>query len=345
MALTVLGWNCWRTKQEIIVKLCQEVSVWGGWPRIPSPPPHPSHPITTSPPQPHSQVKQTLGSTNIVLAFRELLMSGNPTEHDAIAFAIHMLSENVQANVLEYFSCRNNELPTVMASVMSAGSDAAKFAAVNALRNLAGNHNNRYGGWLCGVLLGGGCVGGACVCVLGGGHYIKLKTPCGIVLVCCTRSVLHKRVHVRPHIVQSHIMPSHHHLPPTTRSMPIVRALVRLLREGNSRGQEQAAWLMWELAYDPQGGAGGSGGNDPHIVSALVRAEGLVVALAAGLAGVFFCVVWCVWFLKVGVWYVVEGVVFHPHPHPSQTNNSGQQSELQGTHSRVDTCHGISTCK
>lgn len=72
--------------------------------------------------------------------------------------------------------------------------------------------------------------------------------------------------------------------------MPIVRALVRLLREGNARGQEQAAWLLWELAYDPQAGSAGAGGNNPHMVSALSRAEGLVVALAAGLAGV---TAWC----------------------------------------------------
>lgn len=76
---------------------------------------------------------------------------------------------------------------------------------------------------------------------------------------------------------------------PVVTRMPIVRALVRLLREGNARGQEQAAWLLWELAYDPQAGSAGAGGNNPHIVSALSRAEGLVVALAAGLAGTEQC--------------------------------------------------------
>lgn len=81
-----------------------------------------------------------------------------------------------------------------------------------------------------------------------------------------------------------------------------MRALVRLLREGSARGQEQAAWLLWELVYDPQAGSGGAGGNNPHIVSALSRAEGLVVALAAGLAGIggvvgdglLLMAVWCV---------------------------------------------------
>lgn len=144
MALTVLGWNCWRTKQEIIVKLCQEVGEQrcGLSRRV----------LLSLPATVHSrvcttlctQVKQSLGSTNIVLAFRELLASGTPEEHEAIAFAVHMLSENVQANVLEYFSCRTNELATVLASVLSSGTDAARFASVNALRNLAGNGNNRW---------------------------------------------------------------------------------------------------------------------------------------------------------------------------------------------------------
>lgn len=195
-----------------------------------------------------------------------------------------------------------------------------------------------------------------------------------------------------------------HHSP--THSMPIVRALIRLLREGNSRGQEQAAWLLWELAYDPQGGGGGSGGNDPHIVSALARAEGLVVALAAGLAGmvrrggdggegegvygrgiiVVRVAVVCVCMLSVhkdvctskcmrSVIPAVTNPIAPPtthypppslpspplpshryppiatlppqpsrHHHPPSLH-SRQQSQLQGTHSRVDTRHGIPACQ
>ena len=119
-----------------------------------------AHPST-----PNAQVKQSLGSTNIVLAFRELLASGTPEEHEAIAFAVHMLSENVQANVLEYFSCRTNELAAVLASVLSSGTDAARFAAVNALRNLAGNGNNR-----CALL----CVCcSLCMVAVDGGQWLR----------------------------------------------------------------------------------------------------------------------------------------------------------------------------
>lgn len=172
-ALTYLGWNCVLTKQEIIVKLCQEVK--------------------------HSQ-----NNTNIVLAFRECMASLELPDAEVAACALHMLSEAVQPNVLEYFSTKGTRLTATLAMALDKGSSASSFAAVCAMKNLSTTPYNR---------------------------------------------------------------------------QAVLEELVGLLANGSVKGREQAAWLLWELAYNS------ATGSSAPVVAALARCQSLPAALGDALSG------------------------------------------------------------
>lgn len=78
-----------------------------------------------------------------MLAFRELLGSGSLGDAEAVAYALHMLSEAVQPNVLEYFSAKATRLCACLGGVLDRSSNAALFAAVCAVKNLAATPYNR----------------------------------------------------------------------------------------------------------------------------------------------------------------------------------------------------------
>lgn len=89
------------------------------------------------------QVKHSQNNTNIVLAFRECMASLELPDAEVASCALHMLSEAVQPNVLEYFSTKGTRLTATLAVALDKGGSASTFAAVCAMKNLSTTPYNR----------------------------------------------------------------------------------------------------------------------------------------------------------------------------------------------------------
>ena len=103
--LCLLGWNSNHIKSEIIFTMCKAG-------------------------------KEQTGQISTIHSLLPLFSSGTPSEQEAAAACLHMLSEAASADVLATFELKDSNIAQYLCKTVDSGSPVATFAATETLKNI-----------------------------------------------------------------------------------------------------------------------------------------------------------------------------------------------------------------